>query len=628
MVGVVVDSALVRTDVTHLTSCGWRHLCIVVPRMAKIVLVCYRTAASAAAADGVIRMRRFLASLCPDNLSPVEPVIAADGGGLILGVFNPADPAAVHDCSAYSGWLEDGEEAWWRPGAPAPSGSYALLRANATTVEAVADFAASRTIWIAQTDELFIASTSQRAIPYFLGSFEPNPVAQAWMLSAGTLGPSAGWDRRARPLGPDGTTRLDRARWRLTVREPPVQFRVDPSPDEVHAVRLREVLQATLGDLRLDYRRWILPLSGGFDSRAILLMMKERRGLRTVTWGRREAPGQRGNDAFIAPRVAAAMGVEHRFYETDLSDEPVERLLDRYLVAGDGRTDGIFAYLDGFRIWRSFFESGVRGVIRGDHGFGPKSRESVPADHARILHLNHMTRWCDHPGAPMLAQFGLQHLENQPLPESFSPLVGESPAIWRDRLYHLYRIPVYLAGQHDLKASYVEIADPLLVKRILDLARSHPEHLRVGKKAFLDVVAPHDVPIPYAVDSALDTRRNLMARPAFTEMLCDELASRRLRNAFTGRFADYLLASFSGVPAASLSRRLLARSRQSLRLLFPVAVRSRLRRKREVRVWDPRWVALRACIASHMLERLAIDARIGDSHAAATASAGSIAMQS
>ena len=74
--------------------------------VAKIVLICYRNAASAASADAARRLRRFLTSLCPDNLTPVEPVVAADGRGLILGVFNPADPAAVHDCSAYTGWLE------------------------------------------------------------------------------------------------------------------------------------------------------------------------------------------------------------------------------------------------------------------------------------------------------------------------------------------------------------------------------------------------------------------------------------------------------------------------------------------------------------------------------------------
>jgi hypothetical protein len=531
-----------------------------------------------------------------------------DGRGLILGVFNPADPTTVHDCSAYAGWLETDHESWWRIGAPAPSGSYALLRANATTVEAVADYAASRTIWIAQTDEIFVASTSQRAIPYFLGSFEPNPMAQAWMLSAGSLGPSAGWDRRAHPLGPDGMARLDRARWQLTVREPPVEFRADPAPDEVHAERLREALEATLGNLQLDHGRWILPLSGGFDSRAILLLMNNRQGLRTVTWGRKQALRQRGNDAYVAPRVAAAVGVEHRYYETDLSDEPVEKLLDRYLVAGDGRTDGFLAYMDGFRTWRAFFEAGVRGVIRGDHGFGPGPGPAL-ADHAEVLHFNGMTRWRDHSGVPMLAEFDLSRLDDQAMPESFAPLASESPADWRDRLYQLYRIPAYHAGQSDLKAAYVEIASPLFTKGILGLTRSHPEHLRSGKKVFTDVVAPRDVPIPYAIDSALVPTGDLLSTPAVRELLCDELSSRRLRNAFTNSFADYLLSSYSRARDEPLFRRLTVGPRRYLRLWMPTAIRSRLRRSTPNPPPDLRWVALRAYIVSRMYERLATDAR-------------------
>ena len=572
-----------------------------------MVLVCYRNAAAAASADAVCRVRRFLTTLCPDNLTPVEPVVAADGRGLILGVFNPADPAAMHDCSAYTGWLEHGQESWWRSGAPAPSGSYALLRANANTVEALADYAASRTIWIAQTDEIFIASTSQRAIPYFLGSFEPNPTAQAWMLSTGSLGPSAGWDRRAHPLGPDGTVRLDRARWQLTVREPPVEFRADPSPDEVHAARLREALEATLGNLRLDHSRWILPLSGGFDSRAILLMMKERRGLRTVTWGRKGALSQRGSDAYVARQVAAAFGLEHRYFETDLADEPVEKLFDRYLIAGDGRTDGFLAYMDGFRTWRSFFESGVRGIIRGDHGFGPGPGPPL-ADHAAVLHFNSMTRWCDHSGVPVLAQFGLSHLDHQPLPESFTPLASESPADWRDRLYQLYRVPTYHAGQSDLKAAYVEIASPLFVKRILDLTRSHPEHLRSGKKLFTDVVRRHGLPVPYAIDSALVPAGNLLAEPVVREFLCDELSSRRFRGAFSSSFADYLLGSFSAAGDEVLSRSLLAGPRRYLRLWVPARLRSRLRRNVRNPPPDLRRLAIRAFIASRMHERLTMDA--------------------
>lgn len=575
--------------------------------MAKIVLVCYRNAASARSADATHRLRSFLASLCPDNLSPVEPVIATDGGGLLLGVFNPADPATVHACSAYSGWLADGHDSWWRLGASAPSGTYALLRGSAATVEALADYSASRTIWIAHTNEIFIASTSQRAIPYFLGSFEPNPTAQAWMLSAGSLGPSAGWDRRAHPLGPDGVAQLDRTRWHLAVREPPIEFRIDRSPDRVHVERLHQVLEQVIGTATFDYSRWVLPLSGGFDSRAILLMLQQRRGLRTVTWGQAEAIRQRGNDASVARQVAAAVGVEHQYYETDLSDEPVEKLLDRYLTAGDGRTDGFVAYADGFRAWRLFFESGVRGVIRGEHGFGPGAGPELK-NHAQVLQLCSMTRWRDFAGTPPLAAFGLPQLDEQPLPQSYAPHDWESPADWRDRLYQLYRIPAYHAGLNDLKAAYVEIATPLLVREILSLTRTYPDHLRNDKRVFREVVAPLDLPIRYARDSALVTPGQLLEISAVRELLCDELSSQDLRGALSAQFADHLLNSWPR-PAARSRAGYWQRCRKQLHLRVPASLRRRLRGNGKAKSLDVRWIALRAYIVSRMLNRLEADAR-------------------
>lgn len=577
--------------------------------MAKVVLVCLRNPRLADHRHIAHHVRSFLATLCPDNLVPAAPVVGTDGHGLFLGVFNPADTSVVRDCSAFTGWLADPGEPWWKVGAPAPLGSYALLRTSRDAVEAVADYAASRTLWLAQTDEVFIASTTQRAIPYFLGSFESNPTAIAWMLSAGTLGPTAGWDSRARPLGSGGVARLDRMRWRLAVHEPPVQFRADPSSDAVHAEKLRTALEATLATVGFDPSRWVLPLSGGFDSRAILLMMQHRQGMRTVTWGRQEALDQPGTDASVARQVAKAIGVSHQYFATDLSHEPIETLLDRFLVAGDGRTASVLAYMDGFNTWRSLFESGVHGVIRGDHGFGPGPAPPFRSA-VEVLHFNSMTRWRDHAGLPGMADFDMPQFEDQDWPEAFNLQDNESFADWRDRLYQLYRIPFFHAGQSDLKAAYVEVASPLFVRPIMDLTRTHPEHLRNGKRLFKQVVAPYDVPIRYASVSARMAPADLLGNQDFAQLLGDELSSRRFRHTFTGTFADYLIDRLAGVPREPASGRL-PKARRHLRRLLPSALRLRLRRDPTRRSLDPGTVALRAYIVNRMLERLSSDAQNG-----------------
>ena len=126
-----------------------------------------------------------------------------------------------------------------------------------------------------------------------------------------------------------------------------------------------------------------------------------------------------------------------------------------------------------------------------DSDRGPRHRSTT----SDVLHFNSMPRWRDHrrlaqlrgvrpAGTRRAALAGVVRTSSQ----------GESPADWRDRLYQLYRIPYYQAGQSDLKAAYVEIASPLFVREIIELTRTHPEHLRNGKRLFTEVVAPHDVP--------------------------------------------------------------------------------------------------------------------------------------
>jgi hypothetical protein len=579
--------------------------------LAKIVLVCLRNPTPQESARMQRRLRRFLAELCPDNLTPASPVLSSDGRGLFLAVFNPADPAASRDCSAYVGWLASSQHTWSAVGSAAPVGSYALFRSNSAVVELLADYAASRTIWIGQDDEVFVASTSQRAIPHFLGSYQPNPAAQAWMLSCGTLGPSQGWDRRARALGPAGTARFDRLRWQLSIREPEVEFKIDQSPDDVHARRLAEALETVVGNLKLDLSQWVLPLSGGFDSRAILMLMKHRDGLRAVTWGRAEALRQKGNDAYVARQVAKRFGIEHSYFPTDLSQEPVDRLLNRYLVAGDGRTDGVLAYMDGFETWRKFHESGIRGVIRGDHGFGPGPCPPL-RDHLHAMHFDSMMRWCDHGGLPSFASFGMPEFDEQILPQSFEPAFGESPEDLRDRLYQLYRVPVYHAGQSDLKSAYVEISSPFFAKPILELTRTHPEHLRNGKTLFRNVVRPRDVPVPYALDAAIVPPRKLLADERLRELVCDECGSRRARDVFTREFTDFLLAAWADRSAGTGRDSHLATMRRYLRLWIPAALRSRMRSEAKRKQFDLRWVGLRAYIVIRMQQRLAADSGSAD----------------
>jgi hypothetical protein len=550
-----------------------------------------------------ISLGRFLESLRPDNLPEAATMIIEDGRGLFLGILNPV-ARALHGCSAYAGWLVNEREQWWTPGTSVPDGTFALLRSDAEQVEALADYAASRTIWIAKTDELFIASMSQRAIPWFTGSFQPNHEAIGWMLSSGSLGPGHSWDRRAHPLGPAACARLDRKTWSLTVETPPVTFNVEPLTDTEHRNRLREALNETCGRLDLDPSKWVFPLSGGGDCRAILLRTRHREGLKCITWGLREALTISGTDAFVARRVAEYLGLSHEYLETDLTEEPANRILERYLVAGEGRLDHIAGYLDGFSLWRSLSLRGVTAIVRGDQAFGRKPTST--ADEARMW--TSLVRWADYRNVPSFADLGLEHLGQQHLPSALEQRSGESAPDWRDRLAHAYRIPSVLAALNDLKSPYVEIANPLLVRRVVELTRTHPEHLRTDKRILRDLTAEVNIPVAFSRGRAIATPEDALTHPAMTEILVGEMSFALNSTTLSPDFASFLTQGLHEHSNRLRTSFRYATLKRALKNMLPKQLVTAFARPGAWRTLSTQRLALRAYLITRMMQRLQQDA--------------------
>src|SRR5262245_40240254 len=221
--------------------------------------------------------------LAGDNIGPRPPALFGRSG-ISAALLNPNGAARVQGASIAIGTLLEPRDDWHVPGAPLPDGNFALLRADDSHVELAADSVGSRTLWYALTEHELIVSTSQRAIVTLLGSFEPNRDALPWMLSSGTLGPSAAWDRRLHRLQPGERVVLDRARWRLESRLDPVVFAADDAASrDTHLERLRAAVIETCRRWSFDARKWVLTLSGGADSRSLLCLLRDR-GIRSVTW--------------------------------------------------------------------------------------------------------------------------------------------------------------------------------------------------------------------------------------------------------------------------------------------------------------------------------------------------------
>jgi len=498
--------------------------------MSRAIYICTR---QGRLADVYRQKAEFLnRQLTPDNIEPNAPVIV-ERDGLLAAVINPVESVQVKAQSICLGNMIAPGSDWWRPGSAKPDGTYAIFRSSAEQLEILTDVLASRTVWYIHTGEIFIAATSQRAIIYLLEDFEPNEDAVAWMLANGTLGPGNSWDRRIRALEADSALVLDRRSWKVEIAKRPVAFRPQKATSRWFKRQLLEAIEEVFANLDLDYSKWVLPLSGGIDSRAILLMLREVEGLEHVTWGLGSSRADRRSDAYIAGQLAAHFDLDHRFLETDARDVSFERFFDHFLVAGEGRSANIAGYMDDFRIWKLFFEEGKSGVIRGDNPFS-YSRIIRSVDVRKKMGAMRLSEYKN------LRKYEMLSLKTQVMGSMFSRQPGESVAAFRDRLYQQYEIPTSLAALNEIKCSFVEVINPLLSRKIVDLVRILPARLRTEKRLFKEIFGEMSPPIPLAEKIAIENQAQLLRQHRIAQSMLAEFKGTTATQLLSGELLQYL----------------------------------------------------------------------------------------
>ena len=219
-------------------------------------------------------------------------------------------------------------------------------------------------MWYVFGSETFLASTSQRALVCLLGDLHFNAAAASWLASSGTLGPDNAWDVRLKRVPAAAVLTLDRRGWTTRCEAEGLDPHPAPLSDEIHLERWIAAVLAACEELQISLDTWLLPLSGGLDSRTILAALVDvGRRPRCITWGLRRSLKDPKSDTVVARRLAQHYKVEHSFLATDPPGEPARAFFDRYLVAGEGRTDQIAGYIDGLAAWKTLFDRGVTGVI-------------------------------------------------------------------------------------------------------------------------------------------------------------------------------------------------------------------------------------------------------------------------
>jgi predicted PP-loop superfamily ATPase len=207
--------------------------------------------------------------------------------------------------------------------------------------------------------------------------------------------------------------------------------------------RLRDRIAVSVAQLAgIDWQRCVLGLSGGYDSRAILLFLRQSSSVvpATITWGTSANRNAEGSDARIAAELAGILGATNEFIRNDAGPDPIEVALGRFLRCGEGRTGSLTGYLDGCETWRRLRESGVEVFVRGDEAFGWNEcsgergvRQSMNASLA--TDFAELPQWCR-----------LAALPQQEMPAPLKRRRRERLADWRDRMYQTFRGPTYLTG--------------------------------------------------------------------------------------------------------------------------------------------------------------------------------------
>jgi len=549
------------------------------------------------------RLEEICSRLAPENIKSARPEVLVNGD-IAFGIINPVKSIVVKGKSLLLGTLFEDTEQWDIPGSSFPDGTYALFRENEGYVEVVTDPAASRTIWYYFDEDQFVASTSQRAIIMYLKSFSFDDRVIPWMLSTGTLGPFS-WDKRIRRVQNDSSVLLDRKKWSISLKSNPIEFiPVNRTEDEYEEL-LKEILREVTGGLRPDYSSWVVPLSGGYDSRAIICLLLEssvgKERPTTITWGTRAALNVRGNDACVAAGLAKALNVENRYFVYEESDASIEEIIGRFISSGEGRIDDLSDYMDGFATWESISEAGIEGIIRGDESFGWH-----PVTSEQSVRLNVECGLCtDYSNLKDYEKLAIPHQE---VPDYLRRKEKETLSTWRDRIFIEYMQPVVQAALTDLKLAFVEQINPLLSGRVLKIVRQMPDQLRDGRTLFKKLVRSISPDFEFATSPSSLSRCKILKQEKVTGMLKQELSGSDVRSLFSKEFLLHVLQDIKEVNQRE-SQEQIASDNFSVKKMVPSFVKQAVRTTFALPRLDGNLLAFRVMMINRMNLLLCGDSR-------------------
>jgi len=478
-------------------------------------------------------LRNIVDRILPAN-APRNLEITRDDGCLACRI-NASESLPTHGLSTCLGRLVAPADSWYKPETSVPDGSYGIVRVSSETIELVADTTASRTIYYRLFDDLFVVSTSQRAIAHFADDFIPDETSIAWMVSSGTLGPRQAWDARTEHVPPGGMVRLDRSTWKLRVTKPTIQSLFNTNNDVVklNCKNLNRSINNTLKNIDIEAQNWALALSGGMDSRGLIQNLHNRPELAAVTWGTADAINDPNSDAVRARELADAYEIPHEYYELPQHPSDIATVFDRFVTAGEGRIDHISGYLDKFDTFETLSNDYV-GIIRGNNPFGWS--KVISSIEVRWLVGGQLISDYD-----TLASLSIPGKDEQCWPSEFEQTDDESLPMWRDRLKLTYRLAKIQSALSSLKTPYIEEINPFLSREIVQTVCTLPDELRTEKRLYHDYVQNQGPSFPVATQSANPDAEQLLASEESRNFLRSRLDTEQARSVLGHELIDHAL---------------------------------------------------------------------------------------
>lgn len=282
---------------------------------------------------------------------------------------------------------------------------------------------------------------------------------------------------------------------------------------ESPAELLKEIDRSLLSIASL-YKKILIPLSGGVDSRLIAVQC-HKLGIpfETITF---VADEREGDDFAVASQLAKVLNVKHHRWDWSPSSDCVNNFTE-LCISSAGSNDAFTSYPDAMKQFAKV-ASDYDCVIRGDHSFGFGGNSQSAYDSALALNLNFKDDLSriykpSYQGSINLESVFVKQEELDPREKN-----GQVANAWRHTSFRKTRSPRFLLAIGQIQAQHANIAYPFLSKKMIKRMARTNSALRDEKviaSQALRLASPEKISrIPMATESTWQRGEPLLNLPS------------------------------------------------------------------------------------------------------------------